>query len=330
MREGKIKMSRIFGYIILMLCCPAFLATGCAPFTPLSPDTNYQALYTAEPNGTILGKYAPSFLVEDDNRDFNRIGAPAVRISGSGRPDIFIDSDRPVIYAMTQDFETTSGNYTNLIYRVHFKWTPLPHFTAGKNVGLLVYITINADAEVILVTTLHTCGCFLAFVPTETLPAERWPAGWQESGQMVYGETLPGLLREDDSSKNIIIRVRGGTHRVMDINYGNDHDYQNIVRHPTAIAAMEELNRLPAGSIGHLSFFTEDGVRKGFVKGSRKPFEMLFMGLLAMDPFVGEDKALGPQEETGARMYTSLKFWDRDRSNIWIFPRFLQYWGWNF
>ncbi|MCK4839738.1 MAG: hypothetical protein KAS94_13125, partial [Desulfobulbaceae bacterium] len=262
-------------------------------------------------------------------RHYNRIGTPSVRVSESGKKDIYVDTDRASIYSMTQEFETSTGRYTNLIYRVHFPLTPLPHLTAGKNVGLLIYITLNSQNEEILITTLHTCGCFLAFIPTTTLPERSWPTGWQKTGQIVYGEELASLIESQNSRQRLIIKLRSETHRVMNIKYANTTAYGNITSQPMHMEPMSALAKLPAENNQSVSFFATEGIRKGIVKGSRKPLEMLFMGWLAMDPFIGEDKALGPPDETGVKLYTSLKFWARNNSNIWFFPRFLQYWGWD-
>jgi hypothetical protein len=52
------------------------------------------------------------------------------------------------------------------------------------------------------------------------------------------------------------------------------------------------------------------------------------MSWWAMDLYVGEDKDFGPGEDTGTTFYTSLKFWDRKKSDMWNFNDFLSYWGW--
>jgi hypothetical protein len=309
----------------------ALLTGGCSLISPVAPEeSRQQGVYLLPaPGDSLLNRHAPIFLVEDNQRNYNRIGTPAVRVSASGHEDIYIDTDRATIYTMTQDFETATGRYTNLIYRVHFPLTPLPHLTAGKNVGLLVYVTINSAGEEILITTLHTCGCFLALIPTTKLPERSWPKGWQKTGQSVYGEEIPGLIESRKTRQRLIIKLRSETHRVMDIRYANTAGYENIDNLAMHMEPMAALNQLPAPNNQSVSFFATEGIRKGIVKGSRKPLEMLFMGWLAMDPFIGEDKALGPPDETGTKFYTSLKFWARNSSNIWFFPRFLQYWGWD-
>lgn len=326
-KDTIVKMIRKLSILLWGL---ALLTGGCSTITPAPPESSKQGLYLLTATAdTMLEKHAPIFLIEENQNNYNRIGTPAVKDVEPENHDIFIDTGQATIYAMTQDFETSKGKYTNLIYRVHFPKTPFPHLTAGKNVGLFVYITLNSEQETVLITTLHTCGCFLAFIPTAKLPEKSWPADWAKKGQIVYGEELPGLLDNESNKQKLIINLRGATHRVINARYANTDIYDNIESFTMQIKPMLALEHLPTADKRTVSFFINKGARKGMVKGSKKPLEMLFMSLLAMDPFIGEDKALGSPEETGTTIYTSLKFWDRRESNIWFFPRFLKYWGWD-
>jgi hypothetical protein len=316
----------------------AGLLPGCAvnPAGPASEITAAVALYqprTGAADQQLLLRYAPWFEVEDYQYDYNRIGAPAARMVSAEEQRIYIDTARPTIFTLAQKFSSGGSDYTNLIYRVHFPEVPGGHLTKGHNVGLLVYVTINDREEPILITTLHTCGCYLAMVPTSNLERGKWPVGWRDDAQNIFGERLPGHLelQERVPSGQLHIRLRGDTHRVtglgfLDVKPGTD---QATLDRPLDLAPMSALEQIPLNG-GYVSFFEKAGWRKGYVKESSKPWERLLMGWWALDPQVGEDKALGPAEETGTTFYTSLKFWARQASNIWNFPGFLKYWGWNF
>ncbi|MFN2365157.1 MAG: hypothetical protein ABR523_01690 [Desulfurivibrionaceae bacterium] len=312
----------------LIVCGLALFAGGCSLLTT-TPTESRQSLYVPERNDTILNRYAPVFLVEENRKNYNRIGTPAARLDDSGEEVIYVDTGEASVYAMTQEFATDRDGYTNLIYRIHFPQTPLPHLTAGWNVGLLVYVTLNSEEEPVLITTLHTCGCYLAFIPTGNLPEGAKPDDWPEQEQTVYGQSLPVVVEKDSPGERLIIKISGATHRVTDLDYADPSRFDRINRIPLHLNPMDALNRLPIPDDGATSFFETEGFRKGLVKGSRKPLEMTLMGWWAFDPHVGVDKALGPPDETGATMYTSLKFWNRDKSNIWYFRRFLDYWGWD-
>jgi hypothetical protein len=327
-----VKFSAILAVLLTTACLQ-----GCAATPPRrAPDRPAAvALYhprATSPEELLLLRYAPWFEVKDYQHDYNRIGAPAARISAEA-PQIYIDTGRPAIYTMVQKFSTGGNDYTNLIYRVHFPEVPEGNLTKGRNVGLLVHVTLNDREEPLLVTTVHTCGCYLAMVPTSNLEPDRCPVGWRKENQDIYGETLPGQLElpETIPGSRLVISLRGETHRVMGLGFREIEPAgrETILELPMDLLPMAALEQIPLDD-GYVSFFEKAGWRKGYVRESEKPLERLVMGWWALDPWVGVDKALGPAKQTGTTFYTSLKFWDRQASDLWNFPGFLKYWGWNF
>lgn len=288
---------------------------------------------SVQQDGSLLAKYAPLFILEDSARSYNRIGTPAVRKNATGNPDVYIDPRRPAVYAMEQKFKGRSEEFTNFIYRVHFEKTPFKHLTAGKNVGLIIIVTLNQKDLPVLITSVHTCGCYLAITPTSYLSKKSYPANWSLDGQNIYGERLPSFIeiKQPVAEQNrFVLRIRSGTHRVMSLALLPENKipfHDNFV--VAALKPMVDLHKLPFGD-SEISFFETEGPRKGYVRNSHKPFERLFMSWWAMDWRVGEDKDLGPSEETGTTFYTSLKFWAWKKSDLWNFANFLEYWGWSF
>jgi hypothetical protein len=318
-------------------CLPivaVLLLWGCAHHQPL-PREAYQLAYQARgPMPPDSRAWAPVFIVYDHADRYNRIGRPVVQLDDQGRETINIDTDAPVVYFLKRSFQTEKARYTNLIYRIHFPKVPyslLPfNLTAGKNVGLMVVVTLNTEKLPVLVTTVHTCGCYKAIVPTQHLPKGALPDNWGGDRINVYGEKLPSLLQYHTSgAPRILVHLRPGVHRVMELEIRDNRvlsgpHYQVI---PMQMEPVVQLGRLPLKD-GTTSFYHTDGLLKGHVKGSVKPLETLFMSLISLDLFVGTDKAYGDSAETGNPFYTSLKPWRRDDSDMWDFARFLSYWGW--
>ncbi len=287
---------------------------------------------SAMQEGSLLAKHAPIFILEGTKKSYNRIGTPSVRDMGNGEAEVFIDPRQPTIYSMEQKFSTKDGEYTNLIYRIHFEKIPYRHLTAGKNVGLIILITLNQQDKPLLLTTVHTCGCYLAIIPTSNLSDQSYPENWSLLSQDVYGERLPGVIeikQPDETQYKFAFRIRGETHRVRHLELVPG---QSISSYPDFVTAplkpMGELRRLPFSET-EVSFFETEGQRKGYVRNSHKPFERLLMSWWAMDWRIGEDKDLGPSEKTGTTFYTSLKFWAWKKSDLWHFANFLEYWGWS-
>lgn len=320
---------------IPLLALLVFLTTGCAEFQRL-PTEERRTIYVAQGfEGSPLQRDAPAFLTYGHDHSYNRIGKPTATLDGESQEHIFVDPARPLIYYLVRIFSTEKGTYTNLIYRVHFPEVPYSlfpfHLTAGRNVGLLIVLTLDAQDRPVLVTTVHTCGCYVAVIPTTFLPREALPEGWREEPVEVYGERLPWLLDYTGSDRpRLLIHVRPGVHRVMNleiIDEGNLRQSPSFTVVSAPLMPMGEMERLPLDGT-RTSFFYQEGLRQGHVKESIKLLESLFLSLPSLDPLVGSDKAYGDRRETGNPFYTSLKPWNREASDMWDFPKFLTFWGW--
>ncbi len=297
-------------------------------------STNVTA-YVVNDQKNDFSRFAPVFIAEQTEKMFNRIGKPRARIDDKGNEQIDVAPNHPFVYVDRQTFATTNGNYTNLIYRIHFEKTPFSlfpfHITAGNNNGLLTVVTLNAKNRPVLITTVHTCGCFLAIVPTSYLPDSAYPQDWNSDSQWIYGMTLPAQLALPtpfDDENRIVIYLKNETHRVMDIGLLTQTEIKQRYQSETLnIASIDDLMKLPIGD-ETTSFFETNGSRKGYVKGSHKPLERLLVSWWSLDWRVGEDKAFGNKDETGTVFYTSLKPWNRQASDMWPFADFLAFWGW--
>ncbi len=324
----------------LLVGAATLLCAACAVGPPPAPElgTSRPPAYVVTGEGPP-SRFAPVLVPQRTDLTYNRVGTPVARVDAKGREEIAVDPDRPAVYYEAIPFTTTHGSYTNLVYRVHFTKVPYrmrpSHVSAGPNVGLVVIVTVDADDNPLLVTTVHTCGCYLAFLPTAFLPESAYPDDWpgetQGATQKVLGEHLPARLALPTGvgAPRLVLTLREGTHRVMDAALRTREavaaDYATV---PTALRPMADLDRLPLPDGGTTSLFVTTGRHRGFVKGSHKPFERLLVSWWALDWRVGRDKRYGPREDMDTVFYTSLKPWARDESDMWRFADFLAYWGW--
>ena len=312
------------------------LLTACAKNNPppstLAPFLTYEI---AQPP-PILSQSLPLFQVERPDKLHNRIGSPRVLATNKAEEDVLVDPQKPVIYYQEESFRTSRDQFTNIIYRIHFSETPMTlwpfQIGAGKNVGLLFIITLNAKKQPLLITTLHTCGCYLAFVPTSYLAPSAWPKGWRhDKPQKVYGERLPSFLDFTDhrSPPAILFQIASDSHRVSDIRLVTPAEIAASPWRTAPLQPLTALDDLPTRQGGSLSFFETSGPRQDYVKNSQKIWERLLISWWALDWRVGEDKRLDFQKPTSPVFYTSLKPWARHESNLLNFQGFLSYWGWN-
>lgn len=312
-----------------------FFISSCATL-PEHPLPEKSKVYGIKSIETLISLYAPLFVIQDSNETYDLIGTPTALFDEKGREKIIVSVKRAALYTETRTFKTEKGSYRNLIYRIHFEKIPfglIPFYlTTGKNVGIFVIVTLNDKDEPVLISTVHTCGCYLGFIATSFMPEDAYPDGWSKERQDLYGENIPAFLSYPDSvavNWKLMVLLRHATHRVMDVwleSNSNLPGKYNIVKMDHK--PLESLERLPIEGGGTTSFYETSGPRKGWVKGSHKPLERLFMSWWAFDWRIGEDKKLGKDKNDGTTFYTSLKPWARDESDLRDFPAFLKYWGW--
>lgn len=321
--------SRPFTFILFLAALFSF--SGCC-----SKSTDYSSgiLYTTEaPQQELLIKSPPAFYVKSGEKLYNKIGTPAVT-QDNGIPTVLVNSTTPTIYTETSSFTTAVGRYTNQIYRIHFSEVPFGwcnlNITTGNNPGLLFIYTFNANDKLVLITTVHSCGCYLAFFPTKELPKESFPPNWPEETQSVYGYTLPAIIASHSStvSNPYYFTLESGTHRISNITHTAKAGHNLRIGPLMQIQPMENLYHLPYGDES-ISFFENNGRRAGYVKNNTKILERVLISWWAFDIHVGEDKAYGKSDSSTIPFYTSLKFWQRNNSDMKNFSRFLNYWGWS-
>lgn len=321
--------SRLAPLLLVLL-----LLSGCS--TKLPSAEMAQTLYLPPTTADEEDRFVPFFEVFGTASQHNRIGTPAVRLGTDG-DQVFIDTSQATVFVQRRLFSTNKGVYTNLIYRIHFSKIPRSfwpfYLGAGEHVGLFVIVTLNNAEQPLLYTTVHTCGCYLAFIPTSYLWPEAFPDSWSRQAQKVYGETLPGLLdlhhATVEGDYRVGLKIRNDTHRVMDLRLASSQQIATR-RHTEMILKPHTLleNLSSQSASAPVSFFETTGVRAGYVKNSEKIWERLLMSWWTLDWRIGEDKRLGQNTADGPIFYTSIKPWQRTNSDLRNFPRFLNYWGW--
>lgn len=324
---------RKYLFIVVLL---QFLVS-CAPVAPVLDKSDLLAYIPDEKEQTTFTQHHPVFIIEKPRMAYNRIGTPGAELTGNGKEKIYVDPQVATIYTEKRLFRSNSNTYTNLIYRIHFRETPYGLFPfqlgAGKNVGLIIIVTLNGSNQPVLYTSVHTCGCYLAFIPTTHLPRSAYPVDWPEHQQIVYSEILPSRLDPKQANMKesaVMILLRDASHRVKDIWIADGSTLGTVMTAQIEQQPLAMLEKLPIGSGSHTtSFYETAGAREGYVKGSHKPLERLLMSWWAFDWRIGEDKKLGRDKRDPPLFFTSLKPWAREASDLRDFPTFLQYWGWN-
>ncbi len=290
-------------------------------------------------HAALLACFAPLWLAPGAEHAYNRIGTPIAALEhsrfGGDDVEIRIDPDQPTQFAAARAERVGGRDLLQLVYRVHFEripWSWSWHFfEAHRHAGLLALVTLDAATlEPLFVTTVHTCGCYRAVIPTTSLADAALPPAWPKDRQCVFGQSLPARLASPlPGSTRLLITLAPDSHRVIDVEVRGDRP-AGIVR-PTALADLDALRRLRAADGSEHSFYYARGPLKGHVKGAWNALEGLTLfGLVALDPTVGMDKEFGAPEHTGTPFYTSLPFWRHEASRLDRFEALLGELGFRF
>jgi len=306
-----------------------FVLSGCCSNVG---GPHQQISYVSATNNIELQDlHPPQFYVQSGEYSYNAIGTPEV-VEKKGKPEVRVNHTAATLYFEENHFSTEKSKYTNHIYRLHFSKVPFDicnlNITAGNNPGLLIIYTIDSQGRTVLITTVHTCGCYLAFFPTTDLAKEAFPDDWPGSIQSVYGYKLPSIVASETLVKTpYIFSLASGTHRINEVSTTPSQQQGLAAINDMTIQPLSALYQLPYQN-GVESFFETEGTRSGYVRNNSKPLERLLISWWAFDWHVGEDKAYGKRDYSAPPFYTSLKFWQRENSDMNDFPRFLSYWGW--
>ena len=317
-------------FVLAAVCLCILLISGCASVPPASLDAAGVQVVTAAPSLGHL-RHSPVFTLYGADRQYNRIGTVEA-VHEKGEVQVVVNGAEPTVYTAVKQLSTARSTYTNHIYRIHFEKPPyslIPfHLTAGKHPGLLVIITVNASRQPLLVTTVNTCGCYAAVIPTAWLDEALYPDDWPGDTQSIYGEKLPARLERVSLAQQIEIFIRPDVHRVMDVRVATREDLlqREVILAPQVPTAA--LRHLPVPGGGKTSFYYANWTLQGHVKGAVKWWEMLLLSLPSLDLLVGMDKDYGDTGLTGNPFYTSLQPWYRSVSDLNDFAAFLQFNGW--
>ncbi len=168
---------------------------------------------------TLLRCFAPVIVVPQANESYNRIGALVLDRGAFGVLDVRVDSRRPTLYTEVRPDIVGGELVLQLVYRVHHERIPFTFsrrfYEAHQNPGLLVVVTLDAQSfEPRFVTTVHSCGCYAAVLPTALVPAAALPPDRPRDRVRVYGQSLRAILPQPTSGARPTLWLEPGSHRV--------------------------------------------------------------------------------------------------------------------
>jgi hypothetical protein len=212
-------------------------------------------------HATLLAAHAPVFEVEVTG-GYDRPGALHWRASERVPA---VDVARPVAYAHPAWTRYRGRTLLQLVYTIWFSERPPESpgdLLAGRLDGVVWRVTLAPDGEPVLYDSMHPCGCFHMFFPTERatpLPAPAEALEWNFSPQ-----AMPRLAE----GERPLVRIAARTHYVERV--GATREAAGDAQY--ALRDYDELRSLPLPQGGRRSVFGEHGL----VAGTERPERFLF------------------------------------------------------
>jgi hypothetical protein len=229
--------------------------------SPASPVEILQAVgrdavgipeYSPQELRILFDLFAPVWDVQTEG-DFDRIGTPF----WTADKNPAVDTNRPISFQHLS-FSRFKGNIlTQLNYIVWFPARPKEHafdIFGGFLDGLIYRVTLDLDGQPLLYETVHNCGCYHKFYPSDRL---------QVLPKIDYAEK-PLVLQApaaDPNSARMVIALETRTHYVKSLYPLPREIKTEAVSY--AFADYDQLRSLKYSEHEHRSFFSEDSLVNG-------------------------------------------------------------------
>ncbi|MGB3430032.1 MAG: hypothetical protein WBA53_17855 [Burkholderiaceae bacterium] len=218
---------------------------------PMPADALGVPLLSAFDRNALLQRHAPVLEI-DVAGPFDQPGT--VVLDDSDRP--IVDTAAPVAYARVAYALLEGKPHIQLVYTFFFTERPArgPLDTlAGHLDGIVWRVTLDADGTPLVYDSIHPCGCYHLFFPTDrVLPR---PA----KDSLDEGMFAPQSLAVPADDKVAVLRVESGTHYLQRVSF--DRRGGSGVRY--RLDGERRLTVLPKAGGGTRSAYGSDGLMAG-------------------------------------------------------------------
>lgn len=200
--------------------------------------------------------YAPIFTVEDTG-EFDRIGA----VDFTNQGVVTVNVMEPTVYTHLTHTRFEGETLPQLVYFAWFSARPkegLGDLLGGNIDGIIWRVTLDHDGTPLLFDSIHPCGCYHMFFPTERLTPNIAPS------QFVEWAFSPKQLDEIEKGVAVNITIQTKTHYLADVTF--DHSQQDARQY--ALRAYNELRSIETLQ-GRRNLFGVNGIVAGSERGER-------------------------------------------------------------
>ena len=204
----------------------------------------------------LIVRHAPRFEIETASDD-DRPGAVTWQSDQTGHLQIGIAREQPVLYVRSSHAQLDGHWLLQLIYTV---WLPARpalgayDVLAGRLDGVVWRVTLAENGSPLIYDTIHPCGCYHLFIPTEHVRARPQPETIEE------GLFIPQALRAPAPHQRVVLKLAAFTHYLQRAGIEFARRDDGVV---LALRDEHQLRALPLPGGGTRSAFMPDGLVAG-------------------------------------------------------------------
>jgi len=221
--------------------------------------------WTGEERQALFELYAPRFVVDEATLD-DRVGA----LEYDAGAQLWVNIFRPVVYQRLSHAWFGGRWLPQFVYSIWFPArtaNPGIDLLAGRFDGLIWRVTVGTDGQPLVYDTIHPCGCYHLFFPTEALRAR--PQAQSIDETLFAPQSLPRVR----AGESLALHIEAGTHYLRRVGWETGAAEARVYE----AADDDELRslRLPVTEPGgpqRRSAFGPDGILPGSERGERYLF----------------------------------------------------------
>lgn len=156
----------------------------------------------------LFTAFAPVYEIETTG-DYDRIGP--LRWGADKAPEV--DISRPTVYRRVAFTRLGGRTLTQLVYMIWFPERPPTGSidpTSGKLDGIIFRVTLDQSGRPLIYDSIHNCGCYHMFFPTQRLRAIPPP------DPNIEWAFIPRTMPDIEAPQRVVLRATSRNHFLID------------------------------------------------------------------------------------------------------------------
>lgn len=243
----------------------------------------------------LFATFAPAFLV-DEQAGYDRIGALRYDDAGS----VVVDPHEPVVYRRAGWTLMGDRALLQLVYTIWFPHRPAESrfdLLAGHLDGLIWRVTLAPEGRALIYDSIHPCGCYHQFFPTEGVESRPPPS------PLIEWAFVPQRLAAGGESGRVAIRIASATHYIERVEADAPDGSAAVYR----FAPESALRSLPAPGGTRRSAYDPGG----FIAGTERLERWLFWPMGIVNPGAMRQWGRHATAFVGERHFDDPQLFDR-------------------